>query len=126
MQITEIALTIAVAIILFEVLPEKSVWSVPVRQADEHTVAIPGTGGLSLLLMQREAHKTLTKEQQRSWKRLLIVDDDPDTTLAFKFGIENNTKNSNKRISVDVYNDPRIALSDFQPDLYDLLLIDRT
>jgi len=126
MQITEIALTIAVAIILFEVLPEKSVWSVPVRQADEHTVAVPGTGGLSLLLMQREAHKTLTKEQQRSWKRLLIVDDDPDTTLAFKFGIENNTKNSNKRISVDVYNDPRIALSDFQPDLYDLLLIDRT
>jgi hypothetical protein len=79
MQITAVALTVAVAIILFEVLPEKSVWSVPVRQADEHMIAVPSTGGLPLLLMQREA---LTKEQQQFWKRILIVDDDADSLVS--------------------------------------------
>jgi CheY-like chemotaxis protein len=120
MQITEIVLTVAVAIILFEVLPEKSVWSVPVRQADEHTIAVPGTGGLSLLI-QREAHKTLTKEQQQFWKRIMIVDDNADITKTFKIGIENATSN---KIAVDAYNDPRTALLGFQPNFYDLLLID--
>jgi len=124
MQITELALTVAVAIILFEVFPEKSVWSVPVRQADEHTIAVPGTGGLSLSLMQREAHKTLTKEQQRYWKRILIVDDEPDIIKTFRFGIENAASTSSKRIVVDAYNDPRKALLDFEPNFYDLLLID--
>jgi len=49
MQITEIAVTVAVAIILFEVLPEKSLWSIPVRQADEHVVAVPGSGGILVI-----------------------------------------------------------------------------
>jgi len=79
---------------------------------------------LSLLLMQREAHKTLTKEQQQFWKRILIVDDDADSLVSLKFGIENATKIGNKRIAVDAYNDPRKALLDFQPNFYDLLLID--
>jgi CheY-like chemotaxis protein len=121
MQITKIALTTVVVIILFEVLPEKSVWSIPVRQADEHSVAVPSTGGFSLLLMHREADKTLTKEQQRFWKRILIVDDNADIIKTFKFGIENATS---KRIVVDAYNDPRKALLDFQPNFYDLLLVD--
>jgi hypothetical protein len=82
MQVTEIAVTVLVAIILFEVLPEKSVWSIPVRQADEHMIAVPGSGGFSLLLTQkREAYKTLTKEKERFWKRILIVDDDADITM---------------------------------------------
>lgn len=58
------------------------------------------------------------------WKRILIVDDDTDSLASFKFGIENATKIGNKRIVVDGYVDPRIALLDFQPNLYDLLLID--
>jgi hypothetical protein len=49
MEITKIAITVAVTIILFEVLPVKSVWSIPVRQpADEHIIAVPGSGGFSL------------------------------------------------------------------------------
>jgi two-component SAPR family response regulator len=55
------------------------------------------------------------------WKRILIVDDDTDIITTFKFGIENAT---NKRIVVDAHNDPRIALLDFQPNFYDLLLTD--
>jgi CheY-like chemotaxis protein len=58
------------------------------------------------------------------WKRVLIVDDNADSLATFKFGIENATKIGNKRITVDAYNDPRIALLDFQPNLYNLLLSD--
>ncbi|MFZ0220235.1 MAG: hypothetical protein WA323_07670 [Candidatus Nitrosopolaris sp.] len=63
-----------------------------------------GQGGFSLLLMQRqEAYKTLTKEQERFWKRILIVDDDADITMTFREVIEdsNNNTDANKRIEVD-------------------------
>ena len=60
-----------------------------------------------------------SKEQY--WKRIMIVDDDIDIITTFKFGIENATS---KRIVVDAHNDPRIALLDFQPNFYDLLLTD--
>ena len=74
MQITGVVVLVGLSIILFEVFPEKSVWSIPVRQIDEHMIAVPVPGGLSLLLGQKnEAYKTLTKEQQRFWKRILIV-----------------------------------------------------
>jgi CO dehydrogenase nickel-insertion accessory protein CooC1 len=45
-------------------------------------------------------HPVVTK--QRFWKRILIVDDDEDITLAFKLGIEdsNNNTDTNKRIEV--------------------------
>ncbi|MGC2572737.1 MAG: response regulator [Candidatus Nitrosopolaris sp.] len=127
MQIAEIALTIAVVIILFEVLPVKSFWSIPVRQpADEHVIAVPGSGEFSFLLMQKqEEYKTLTREQQRFWKRILIVDDDNDITTTFKTVIEESNKNNaSKRIEVYTSNDPILALSDFKPHFYDLLLVD--
>jgi DNA-binding response OmpR family regulator len=61
----------------------------------------------------------LKEEKEQYWKRILIVDDDFDTTTTLKVGIESANK-----IGVDAYNDPRRALSDFQPNFYDLLLID--
>jgi two-component system, OmpR family, response regulator ChvI len=51
-------------------------------------------------------------------KRILIVDDDHDITLAFKRGLEG------PEFSVDVYNDPSLALSEFKPNTYHLLLLD--
>jgi len=73
MQITGVVVLVGLSIILFEVFPEQSVWSFPVRQGDEHMIAVPGSGGFSSLLMQKqEAYKTLTKEQERFWKRILI------------------------------------------------------
>jgi DNA-binding NtrC family response regulator len=60
------------------------------------------------------------EEQKRYWKRILIVDDDADITTTFKVGIENASKN----IAVHIHNDPRKALLDFEPNFYDLLLID--
>jgi CheY-like chemotaxis protein len=63
----------------------------------------------------------VTKEPSLSSspKRILIVDDDPDITLAFKVGLEDYG-------SFDVYThtDPLEALSTFKPHFYDLLLLD--
>src|SRR5215467_8659090 len=127
MQLSKIAITVAIVIILFEVLPEKSAWSNPVRQSDEHMIAVPASGGFSSLLMQKQdAYKTLTKEQERFWKRILIVDDDADLTTTFKAAIEdsNDGDDANKRIEVYTANDPVVALSEFKPNFYDLLLVD--
>jgi CheY-like chemotaxis protein len=127
MQITGVIILVGLSIIFFEVVPEKTVWSIPVRQADEHMIAVPGSGGFSLLFTQKqEAYKTLTKEQQRFWKRILIVDDDADITTTFKEAIEgsNNGNNPNTRIEVYTSNNPVVALSEFKPNFYDLLLVD--
>jgi DNA-binding response OmpR family regulator len=66
------------------------------------------------------------KDEQRFWKRILIVDDDEDTTITLKTGIEdsNNNTDTNKRIEIYVSNNPVIALSEFKPNFYDLLLVD--
>ena len=64
------------------------------------------------------------QEKDLYWRRILIIDDDPDITTTFKFGIEDVNKTNNKKIAVDIHNDPRKALLDFQPNFYDLLLVD--
>ena len=89
-------------------------------------VAVPASGGFSLLLGQQEAYKTLIKEQQRFWKRILIVDDESDVTMTFRAVIEdsNNDVDVNKRIEVYTSNDPVASLSEFKPNFYDLLLVD--
>jgi len=48
----------------------------------------------------------------------LVVDDEVDITTVFKLGLEEAD------LQVDVYNDPLLALSDYKPDTYDLLLFD--
>ena len=71
-------------------------------------------------------HPVVIKNEQRFWKRILIVDDEEDITIVFKVGIEdsNDYANANKRIEVHTYNDPVKALSEFKPNFYDLLLVD--
>ena len=66
------------------------------------------------------------KDEQRFWKRLLIVDDDADLTMTFRAVIEesNNDVDVNKRIEVFTSNDPVASLSEFKPNFYDLLLVD--
>jgi DNA-binding response OmpR family regulator len=66
------------------------------------------------------------KGEQRFWKRILIVDDDEDVTITFKAGIEdnNNSNDANNRIEVYTSNNPVVALSEFKPDFYDLVLVD--
>lgn len=71
-------------------------------------------------------HASTIDRGQQNWKKLLIVDDDPDVTVTFKVGIEdtNNIDNGRKRIAVDTSNDPLEVLSGFTPYSYDLVLID--
>jgi two-component SAPR family response regulator len=70
-------------------------------------------------------HHVVLKNKQAFWKRILIVDDDNDITTTFKAGIEESNKNdANKRIEVYTSNYPVIAVSDFKPKFYDLLLVD--
>ena len=59
-------------------------------------------------------------------KRVLVVDDDPDITLTFKKGLEEENENSGNKIAFQVftYNSPLLALTEFKINFYDLLLID--
>ena len=69
-------------------------------------------------------HPVVIMDEQRFWKTILIVDDDEDVTLAFKVGIEDSNTDTNRRIEVYTSNNPVVALSEFKPNFYDLLLVD--
>ena len=75
-------------------------------------------------MQKQEVYKTVTKGQQRFWKRILIVDDDNDISTTFKEGIEDSNNRANKRIEVHTSNNPVMALSECKPNFYDLLLVD--
>jgi DNA-binding response OmpR family regulator len=68
------------------------------------------------------------QQQERSSvsKRILVIDDDPDITLTFKSALEAENEKSDNRMhfEVNTYNDPILALSEFKPNWYDLLLVD--
>jgi CheY-like chemotaxis protein len=51
------------------------------------------------------------------------VDDDADIALTFKSALE-GYYDDDKRFEVHTYNNPLVALSEFKPHFYDLLLID--
>jgi DNA-binding response OmpR family regulator len=58
-----------------------------------------------------------------AYKRILVVDDDADITLTFKSALE-EYYHDDKRFEVYTYNNPLVALSEFKPHFYDLLLTD--
>ena len=53
------------------------------------------------------------------------MDDDPDITFTFKKAFdEANRIGGSISFCVDTYNDPLLALSEFEPDFYDLMIVD--
>jgi DNA-binding response OmpR family regulator len=60
----------------------------------------------------------MTNDNDRKNKRILLVDDEPDVTYTLEIVLEING------FMVDSYTDPTVALSNFKPGLYDLLLLD--
>jgi DNA-binding response OmpR family regulator len=60
----------------------------------------------------------LNNSRSRNRNRILLVDDDVDITTSLKIGLEDNG------FVVDTFNDPLLALSNFKPGVYDLLLFD--
>jgi CheY-like chemotaxis protein len=71
-------------------------------------------------------HPVVIKQDQRFWKRILIVDDETDVTITFKAVIEESNDNNDVSKKIEVYtsNNPVVALSEFKPNFYDLLLAD--
>jgi DNA-binding NtrC family response regulator len=59
---------------------------------------------------------TMTRDDQRK-KRIMVVDDEEDVNVTLRIVLED-------QFSVDVFSDPFVALDNFKPGLYDLLLID--
>jgi CheY-like chemotaxis protein len=51
-------------------------------------------------------------------KKILVVDDEVDITLLIKEGLEP------KGFYIESYNDSQLALQEFKPGFYDLMLVD--
>ena len=80
-------------------------------------------------------HKPTRKEEEfqvgrspSNYKRILIVDDEPDVAMTLKLGLESSNDDDNKKIKFEVYSYTNSveALSEFTPNFYDLLLVDIT
>jgi DNA-binding NtrC family response regulator len=67
---------------------------------------------------KRKKRSIYYNSHKTKMKRIFLVDDDYDHTLTFKVGLQLAD------FEVDAYNDSAIALSNFKPDYYDLLLLD--
>jgi CheY-like chemotaxis protein len=59
-------------------------------------------------------------------KTIMVVDDDQNMTLEVKSSLEKENGHAANRVSylVHTYNFPTLALSEFKPNFYDLLIID--
>jgi CheY-like chemotaxis protein len=117
---------IVASIVFFEQVPERSIWCTPVKQEEEHIVAVSTSwGGLSILLMQKQNNdnKAATKgqeyEEKQNRRKILIIDDEPDITLIFEKALKDNGFDE-----VDTVNDPIVALKNFKAGSYDLIIID--
>ncbi|HEU4446194.1 MAG TPA: response regulator [Nitrososphaeraceae archaeon] len=61
---------------------------------------------------------TSSLPSQSSKRRILVVDNEKDITVALQVGLEDGG------FDVDTFNDPSLALKNFKPNYYDLVLID--
>jgi CheY-like chemotaxis protein len=112
-----LVVTVSFVIVFFEVMPERSIWCIPIEPEDEHIFAVPGSGGYSIFLIQKQDEDT---KQCRQRRRILIVDDELDITFTFKMILEENGFNK----QIDTFNEPLLALQNFKAGVYGLLLID--
>jgi DNA-binding response OmpR family regulator len=74
--------------------------------------------GSSLISKPTSSQKEKISNDKAFSKTVLLVDDDPDVTLVFGLGLQD------EGFDVYTYNDPLEALSQFRPNFYDLLLMD--
>jgi CheY-like chemotaxis protein len=124
-RIVSLVVTITLVIVFFELVPEKTIWSIPIKAEEEHMLAAPGSGGYSVVLMQnQEEHKAATKEQEykkqnHGGRRILIVDGNQDVAFTFKITLEN----CGFKERVDAYDDPVLAIVNFRPQFYSLAIL---
>ena len=125
-RIVSLVVTITSVIVFFELMPERSVWSIPVKLEQEHMLAVPGSGGFSILLMQKQEKQYPPQTEDDEYhmqyhrrRKILIVDDEPDITTSFKEALRDNGFEQ-----VETANDPLLTLKNFNAGSYDLLIID--
>jgi hypothetical protein len=88
--ILSLVVTITFGFVFFKLVPERTIWSIPIKPEEEHMLAVPASGGFSGTLIQKgtEEHTPTTKEEYKNQyhgrRRVLIVDDEPDITSSFK------------------------------------------
>lgn len=116
-RIVSIVVTVATSIVFFELVPERTILSIPIKPEEEHNIAIPTSCGFSTLLTQEKGAQEYKEKQNR--RRILIVDDEPDITAVFESGLRDRGFKQ-----VDTVNDPQLALNNFKAGSYDLLIID--
>jgi DNA-binding response OmpR family regulator len=63
------------------------------------------------------SNKSLSSNHKKK-KKILFVDNEPDITTMLKMALER------AGFSIDVFNDPLLALKSFRPKLYDLVILD--
>jgi two-component system, OmpR family, response regulator ChvI len=73
---------------------------------------------ICICLQPNHEHTTKVEQKSSSTNRILLVDDEPDVIFTFKKGLEANG------FVVDAFEDPVLALSNFKPGIYGLLLLD--
>ena len=125
-RIVSLVATITFVIVFFELVPERTIWSITIKPDEKHMLAVPGSGGFSVLLMQKQGREyspeTKEDESEKQYyrrRRILIVDDEPDITSSFKEALRDNGFEQ-----VETANDPLLALKNFKAGSYDLLIID--
>jgi hypothetical protein len=97
-------------------VPVKSILLISIKPEEEHMTGVPGLRVYSPLLIQKQGEE---KKQCCQRRRILIIDDDVDITFTFKMILEENGFNK----QVDTYNEPLLALQNFKPEVYGLLII---
>jgi len=68
---------------------------------------------------QIKSSSSLLSHDPQQHKRILVVDDNPDIVFTLRVGLE-----SDPTMQVYSYDNPVTALLEFEPNFYDLLLID--
>jgi two-component system response regulator ChvI len=71
-----------------------------------------------MILSDNTANSNNNNNNNVNSKRILVVDDEPDVVSVFKMMLEMNG------YEVDAYQDPSLALSNFKPNSYGLLILD--
>jgi two-component system, OmpR family, response regulator ChvI len=73
------------------------------------------------LMNRNKTSSSLSHLTQISDSRIVIciVDDECDTLMALKYGLEETNG-----FQIDAFDDPLLALDNFKPDLYDLVILD--
>jgi DNA-binding response OmpR family regulator len=67
---------------------------------------------------KQQLSESIRKEPMRKGNNILLVDNEPDVTITFKAILQD------VGFIVDTYEDPLIALSNFIPHFYDLVILD--